>query len=62
MIAVSRKLMIKVLFNEESNLLKAGLSFSIQPDKIRKFDIFNTFENTHRYLSTTLTQRKLKTK
>ena len=54
--------MIKVLFNEESNLLKAGLSCSIQPDKIRKFDIFNTFENTHRYLSTTLTQRKLKTK
>ena len=54
--------MIKVLFNEESNLLKAGLCFSIQPDKIRKFDIFNTFENTHRYLSTTLTQRKLKTK
>ena len=28
----------------ESDLLKAGLYFSIQPDKIRKSEIFTTFE------------------
>ena len=31
---------------EESDLLKAG--FSIQPDKIRKFEIFTTFEKINR--------------
>ena len=32
------------LSQEESDLLKAGLYFSIQPDKIRKSEIFTTFE------------------
>ena len=35
------------LFQEESDLLKTGLSFSIQPDKIRKSKIFTTFEKIH---------------
>ena len=33
---------------EESDLLKAGLHFSIQPDKIQKSEIFTTFEKIHR--------------
>ena len=36
------------LFQEESDLLKVGLYFSIQPDKIRKSKIFTTFEKIHR--------------
>ena len=32
---------------EVSDLLKAGLYFSIQPDKIRKSEIFTTFEKIH---------------
>ena len=32
---------------EESDLLKAGLYFSIQPDKIWKSEIFATFEKFH---------------
>ena len=36
------------LSREESDLLKAGLYFSIQPDKIRKSKIFATFEKIHR--------------
>ena len=32
------------LSQEETNLLKAGLYFSIQPDKIGKSEIFTTFE------------------
>ena len=35
------------LSQEESDLLKAGLYFSIQPDKIRKLEIFTTFEKIH---------------
>ena len=35
------------LSQEESDLLKAGLYFSIQPDKIRKCEIFTTFEKIH---------------
>ena len=35
------------LSQEESNLLKAGLYFSIYPDKIRKSKIFTTFEKIH---------------
>ena len=31
------------LSKEESDLIKAGLYFSIQPDKIGKFEIFTTF-------------------
>ena len=33
---------------EESDLLKASLYFSIQPDKIRKSEIFTSFEKIHR--------------
>ena len=36
------------LSQEESDLLKAGLYFSILPDKIRKSEIFTTFEKIHR--------------
>ena len=36
-----------VLFHEESDLLKAGLYFSIEPDKIEKSEIFTTFEKIH---------------
>ena len=32
----------------ESDLLKASLYFSIQPDKVRKSEIFTTFEKIHR--------------
>ena len=35
------------LSQEESDLLKAGVYFSIQPDKIRKSEIFTTFEKIH---------------
>ena len=33
---------------EESDLLKAGLYFRIQPDKIHKSEIFTNFEKIHR--------------
>ena len=36
------------LSQEESDLLKAGLYFSIQPDKIRKSEIVTTFEKINR--------------
>ena len=36
------------LSQEESDLPKAGLYFSIRPDKIRKSEIFTTFEKIHR--------------
>ena len=36
------------LSQEESDLLKADLYLSIQPDKIQKFEIFTTFEKIHR--------------
>ena len=35
------------LTKEESYLLKAALYSSIKPDKIRKFEIFTTFEKIH---------------
>ena len=35
------------LSQEESNLLKADLYISIQPHKIRKSEIFTTFERIH---------------
>ena len=35
------------LSQEESDLLKAGLYFLIQPDKIQKSEIFTTFEKIH---------------
>ena len=36
------------LFQEESDLLKAGSYFSAQPDKIRISEIFTSFEKIHR--------------
>ena len=36
------------LSQKESDFLKAGIYFSIQPDKIRKSKIFTTFEKIHR--------------
>ena len=52
------------LSQEESDLLKAGLYFSIQRDKIQKFKIFTTFEKIHRsfqpFVSATLNPRKIK--
>ena len=36
------------LSQEKTDLLKAGLYFSIQPDKTRKSEIFTTFEKIHR--------------
>ena len=35
------------LSQEETNLLKAGLYFSIQPDKIGKSEIFTTSKKIH---------------
>ena len=35
------------LSQEESDLLKAGLYFSVQPDKSRKSEIFSTFEKIY---------------
>ena len=35
-------------FQEEFDLIKTGLYFSIQPDKIQKSEIFTTFEKIHR--------------
>ena len=35
------------LSQEGADLLKSGLYFSIQPDKIRKSEIFTTFEKIH---------------
>ena len=48
------------LFQEKSNLLKASLYFSIQPDKIRKSEIFTTFENIHRSFINNLKSKKTK--
>ena len=45
---------------EESDLLKAGLYFSIQPDKIQKSEIFTTFEKFIVRFLTTLNPRKPK--
>ena len=35
------------LYQKEFDLLKAGLYFLIQPDKIGRSEIFTTFENIH---------------
>ena len=48
------------LSQEEANLLKASLYFCIQPDKIRKSDIFTTFEKIHLSFINNLNPRKLK--
>ena len=48
------------LSQEESDLLKAGLYFSIQPDKIRKSEIFTTFEKIHRSFINNLEPEEIK--
>ena len=48
------------LSQEESDLLKAGLYFSIQPDKIRKSKIFTTFEKIHRSFLNSLISEETK--
>ena len=48
------------LSQEESDLLKAGLYFSIQPDKIRKSEIFTTFEKIHRSFLNNLNSEETK--
>ena len=48
------------LSQEESDLLKAGSYFSIQPDKIRKFEIFATFEKIHRSFLNNLKSKETK--
>ena len=48
------------LSQEESDLLKAGLYFSIQPDKIRKSEIFTTFEKIHRSFLNNLKSKETK--
>ena len=44
------------LSQKESDLLKPGLYFSIQPDKIRKSEIFTALENIHRLFFNSLKQ------
>ena len=48
------------LSQEESDLLKAGLYFSIQPDKIQKSEIFTTFEKIHRSFLNNLKSKETK--
>ena len=48
------------LSQEEPDLLKAGLYFSIQPDKIRKSKIFTTFEKIHRSFLNNLKSKETK--
>ena len=48
------------LSQEQSDLLKAGLYFSIQPDEIRNSEIFTTFEKIIIHFLTTLNLRKPK--
>ena len=48
------------LSHEESDLLKAGLYFSIQPDKIRKPEILATFEKINRSFLSNLKSEETK--
>ena len=48
------------LSQEETDLLKAGLYFSIPPDKIRKSEIFTTFEKIHRSFINNLKSKEIK--
>ena len=48
------------LSQKESDLLKAGLYFSIQPDENRKFEIFTTFGKIHRSFFNNLKSEKTK--
>ena len=45
---------------EESDFLKAGLFSSIQPDKIRKSEIFTTFEKIHHSFTSDLKSEETK--
>ena len=45
---------------EDTNLLKASLYFSIQPDKIRKSEIFTTFKKIHHYFINNLKCKEAK--
>ena len=45
---------------EETDWLKAGLYFSVKPDKIRKCEIFTTFEKINVHFLTMLNPRKPK--
>ena len=48
------------LSQEESNLLKVGLYFSIQPDKIWKSEVFTTFKKIHCLLFNNLKSEETK--
>ena len=48
------------LSEEESNLFKTGLYFSIKPDIIRKSEIFTSFEKIHRTFLKHINPKKLK--
>ena len=48
------------LSQEETDLLKADLYFSIQPNKFRKSEIFTTFEKIHRSFSKNLKSEETK--
>ena len=50
------------LSQQESDLLKAGLYFSIQSDKIRKSKIFTTFEKIHRSFINNLKSEETKSR
>ena len=45
---------------EESDLLRAGLYFSVQPDKIQKSEIFTAIEKTHRSFLNNLKSQETK--
>ena len=47
------------LSEKETNLLKVGLYFSIQPDKLQKSEIVTTFQKFHPSFITTLNLRIL---
>ena len=49
------------LSQEESDLLKAGLYFSIEPEKILKSKIFTTFEKIHHSFLKILKSKETKT-
>ena len=46
------------LSQEETNLLKVGLYFSIQPDKVQKSELFTTFQKIHRSFINNLTSEE----
>ena len=53
-------LMQSQLSQKHTNLLKAGLYFSIQPDKIQKSKIFSTFEKINRSFINSLRSEETK--